>query len=140
MREASAMKSSIQMLAMAAVAAAVAGCVGAASEPLQLSNAAPSTRVPDTCPSDHGVSLSPCKVILDGSEPEVKVTAKGPKGGTFSYNDKTCIKKTVATISGSGTKYTVAAGENVGTCTAVFTDQSDGKTIGTAKLYIINDL
>jgi hypothetical protein len=64
---------------------------------------------------------------------------EGPEGGTFSFNDATCVKDGIATISGSGNSYNADWGSKSGSCTAVFTDKnSKGAQIGTAKLHITN--
>jgi hypothetical protein len=134
---------------LAVIGVAAAGCASAESGPPQLSNAASlrtarsqpagATLAPDSCAVDKGVSLHPCKVLLDNTDPEATITAKGPTGGKFSYNDKRCTKNSIAILSGSGHTYMVTAGGNAGTCTALFTDKNhSGGTIGTAKLYITN--
>jgi hypothetical protein len=94
---------------------------------------------PANCKSDHGVSVNPCSINLSLSNPDENVTTKGPKGGTFSFNDTTCAKDDIATISGSGNSFNADWGSKSGSCTAVFTDKnSQGKKIGTAKLKITN--
>lgn len=69
--------------------------------------------------------------------PEATIKAKGPTG-KFSYNDKVCSNKLIATVSGSGRTFKVLAGGNVGRCTVVFTDKANGQKIGSATLYIKN--
>jgi hypothetical protein len=140
---------SLRSLAAVAVAGMLAGCAGGASMPAASTNAlssmasrAPSASAsiqPAKCKSDHGVSVSPCSINLSPSNPDENVTTKGPKGGTFSYNDTVCVKNDIATISGSGNSYNADWGSKSGSCTAVFTDKdSAGKKIGTAKLKITN--
>jgi hypothetical protein len=143
-------KSSVRSLAALAVAGILAGCAGGASTPQTSSNALPfapsQMRVaggapidPLACKIDHGVSLKPCSIHLSDSNFEQTVTAKGPKGGKFTYNDKTCTQEGIASISGSGKTYQAYWGTESGSCTAVFTDKTKaGKTIGTAKLSITN--
>jgi hypothetical protein len=98
-----------------------------------------SLRIPPmTCRSD-GVSLHPCRVTLDESHPVAKVTARGPKGGTFGYDDTQCSNKGIAVISGAGKSYMVTAGGNAGKCTATFTDKKGAKTIGSATLHVTNE-
>jgi hypothetical protein len=140
---------SLRSLAAVAVAGMLAGCAGGASMPAASTNAlssmasrAPSASAsiqPAKCKSDHGVSVSPCSINLSPSNPDENVTTKGPKGGTFSYNDTVCVKNDIATISGSGNNYNADWGSQSGSCTAIFTDKnSQGKKIGTAKLKITN--
>ncbi|MGA8385259.1 MAG: hypothetical protein WB687_08205 [Candidatus Cybelea sp.] len=140
---------SLRSLAAVAVAGMLAGCAGGASMPAASTNAlssmasrAPSASAsiqPAKCKSDHGVSVSPCSINLSLSNPDENVTTKGPKGGTFSYNDAACVKNDIATISGSGNSYNADWGSKSGSCTAIFTDKnSQGKKIGTAKLKITN--
>jgi hypothetical protein len=142
-------KWSLRSLAAVAVAGILAGCAGGASMPATSTNAlsaialrAPSSSAsvqPAKCKSDHGVSVNPCSINLSLSNPDESVTTKGPKGGTFSFNDKTCVKDDIATISGSGNNYNADWGSKSGSCTAIFTDKnSKGKKIGTAKLSITN--
>jgi hypothetical protein len=142
-------KSSVRSLAALAVAGMLAGCAGATPSPQTPSNALPFTAsqmrvaggtiVELACKIDHGVSLKPCSIHLSGSNFEQTVTAKGPKGSKFTYNDKTCVQEDIATISGSGKTYQALWGTKSGSCTAVFTDKTKaGKRIGTAKLSITN--
>ncbi len=139
-------KISFRPLAALAVTAMLAGCAGGTSAPQMSSNALPFTThmpsgvsiLPAKCKSDNGVSVSPCSISLSLSNPEETVTTKGPKGGKFSFNDATCSKDGIATISGSGNRYSAVWGSKSGSCTAVFTDKSTGKKIGTAKLSISN--
>jgi len=140
---------SLRSLAAVAVAGMLAGCASGASLPAASTNAlsamaarAPSSSAsiqPAKCKSDHGVSVNPCSISLSLSNPDENVTTKGPKGGTFSYNDTVCVKNDIATISGSGNSYNADWGSKSGSCTAIFTDKnSQGKKIGTAKLKITN--
>ena len=142
-------KWSLRSLAAVAVAGMLAGCAGGASMPAASTNAlssmasgAPSSSAsiqPAKCKSDHGVSVNPCSISLSLSNPDENVTTKGPKGGTFSFNDKTCSKDGIATITGSGNTFNADWGSKSGSCTAVFTDKnSKGAKIGTAKLSITN--
>ncbi len=142
-------KWSVRSLAAVAVAGMLAGCAGGASMPAASTNAlssmasrAPSSSAsiqPAKCKSDHGVSVSPCSINLSLSNPDENVTTKGPKGGTFSFNDKACVKDGIATITGSGNTFNADWGSKSGSCTAVFTDKnSKGGKIGTAKLSITN--
>jgi hypothetical protein len=142
-------KSSLRSLAAVAVAGILAGCAGGASMPAASTNAlssmasrasSPSASIqPAKCKSDHGVSVNPCSINLSLSNPDENVTTKGPNGGTFSFNDATCVKDGIATISGSGNSYNADWGSKSGSCTAVFTDKnSKGAKIGTAKLHITN--
>jgi hypothetical protein len=141
-------KWSFRSLAAIAVAGMLAGCAGGASMPAASTNALSSMASrasssasiqPAKCKSDHGVSVSPCSINLSLSNPDENVTTKGPAGGTFSFNDATCVKDEIATISGSGNSYNADWGSKSGSCTAVFTDKnSKGKKIGTAKLKITN--
>jgi len=92
---------------------------------------------PATCKSDHGVRVVPCDVDLTENQPNVKVTTKGPKGGTFTLNDTQCTSKDIAEIDGGNDHYVVSAGSIPGICTATFTDKEhSGKIIGIAKLKI----
>jgi hypothetical protein len=144
-------KSSLRSLAALAVAGMLAGCAGSASTPPTSSNALPFMAshvqpagasidvIPAICKSDHGVSVKPCSIHLSGANPIESVTTKGPVGGKFTYNDKTCVKDGIATVSGSGNKYRAIWGNKSGSCTTVFTDKNKaGKAIGTAKLSITN--
>jgi hypothetical protein len=140
--------SSVRSLAALAVAGILAGCAGGYSTPQTPSNALPFTAsqmrmagapIDFACKVDNGVSVKPCSIHLSGSNPEQTVTTKGPKGGKFTFNDKTCMSKGIATISGSGNSFSAVWGNTSGSCIAVFTDKTKtGKTIGTAKLSITN--
>jgi hypothetical protein len=130
-------KWSLRSLAAVAVASMLAGCAGGASMPAASTNAL--SIQPAKCKSNHGVSVNPCSINLSLSNPDENVKTKGPKGGTFSFNDTACVKGDIATISGSGDSYNAEWGSKSGSCTAVFTDKnSKGKKIGTAKLKITN--
>jgi hypothetical protein len=142
-------KWSLRSLAAVAVAGMLAGCASGASMPAASTNAMSSMASPALssgasiqpakCKSDNGVSVHPCKINLSSSNPQETVTTRGPKGDTFSFNDKTCSEDGIATISGSGNSYTAVWGNKSGSCTAVFTDKnSKGAKIGTAKLSITN--
>jgi hypothetical protein len=144
-------KSSLRSLAALAVAGILAGCAGGASAPPSSSSALPFMAshvqpagtsidvIPDKC-RDNGVKVKPCSIHLSGSNPIESVTTKGPAGGTFTYNDKTCVADGIATISGSGNSYRAVWGNKSGSCATVFTDKDKaGKTIGKATLKITND-
>ncbi|HLY02524.1 MAG TPA: hypothetical protein VKR56_08500 [Candidatus Cybelea sp.] len=132
----------LQTIATLVVAGIVAGCAGAGSAPPTAGSSLlqPGSAIFDMkCNKDHGVYLSPCAVTLTISNPDATVTANGPVGGTFSFTDKKCSKKSIATVEGAGSTYDVAAGTTKGNCTAMFTDKdSKGKTIGVAVLKITN--
>lgn len=141
----------LRSLATLAAAGMLAGCAGGASAPPTSSNALPfmASHVQpagasiDVTPArcrDHGVSVKPCSIHLSGSNPEESVTTKGPTGGTFTYNDKTCAEDGIATISGSGNSFQAVWGNKSGSCATVFTDKDKaGKTLGKAKLKITNN-
>ena len=139
---------SVRSLAALAVAGMLAGCAGGTSAPQTSSNALPFTAsqmrvagapIDFACKVDNGVSVKPCSIHLSGSNPQQTVTTKGPKGGKFTFNDKTCSQKGIATISGSGNTYSAFWGNKSGSCVTVFTDKTKtGKTIGTAALTITN--
>jgi hypothetical protein len=139
-------KLSLRSIAALAVAGVLAGCAGNVAAPSTSSNVLPGMALqmqpagaPLACLSDHGVSVKPCSIHLSISNPQQRVTTRGPKGGKFSFNDKACVRGGIATISGSGHSYTATWGNTSGSCTAVFTDKHpNGKTIGTAKLKITN--
>lgn len=143
-------QSLLRPLTALAFAGMIAGCAGAGSTPPTSSNAmrlsVTQMRAPADpagaakCKKDHGVSVTPCSLSLSASKPQATVTTKGPKGGVFSFNDKTCSSKGIATVSGSGDKYVVTWGDESGSCTVVFTDKVSGKTVGTAKLSVKNTI
>lgn len=60
------------------------------------------------------------------------------KGWRFTFNDKTCSTKNIATIRGSGDKYVATWGTKSGSCSVIFTDKVKGKAVGTATLSIRN--
>lgn len=132
----------LQSIVSLAVAGLVAGCAGAGSAPPTSGSSLLQARgvtFDMKCNKDHGVYLSPCAVTLTVSNPDATVTANGPSGGTFSFTDKKCSKKSIATVEGAGSTYDVAAGTVKGNCTAMFTDKdANGKTIGVAVLSIKN--
>ena len=132
-------------LAALAVAGVLAGCSGAgsppsSSQPLSLSQMQSSRNAIEVaiCKKDHGVSVKPCSVSLSAFKPTATITATGPKGGVFTFNDKTCSTKHIATVSKSGDKYVAVWGDKSGSCSVIFTDKVKGKTVGTATLSIKN--
>lgn len=140
-------QSLLRPLAAFAVAGLLAGCAGAgsapstsSSAPLSVSQMQPLTNPiePAICKKDHGVSVTPCSLNLSVSMPRATVKTTGPKGGVFTFNDKTCSTKHIATVTGSGGKYIATWGTKSGACSVVFTDKVKGKTIGTATLSIQN--
>jgi hypothetical protein len=140
-------QSLLRHLATLAVAGLLAGCAGAgsappasSSEPLGVSQMPPfaSPIQAATCKKDHGVSVTPCSVVLWASNPTATVKTTGPKGGVFTFNDKTCSSKHIATVRGSGDKYVATWGTVSGSCSVIFTDKVKGKTVGTATLSIKN--
>lgn len=143
-------KPTLRAAAIFGLAGVLAGCAGAGSAPPSGSAAfAPSLSqtqplfnpIEDTkCTSDHGVSVKPCKVSLSVSNPSVAVTAKGPKGGTFTVDDSKCRKKMIAEVEGAGNDYVAVSGIKAGTCYATFIDKIGGKSVGTALLTIINSV
>jgi hypothetical protein len=138
---------------IAAVAGLLAGC-GGGSSTSSTGNGMPATTQSVTqsqplgvaemkgkCPSDNGVSVSPCTVMLSVSNPIQTVTTKGPNGGTFTFKDMRCTKNNVATIAGTGNSYTVTAGTSTGMCAARFIDRdNNNKRIGIAKLTVKNHI
>lgn len=132
----------LRTIAPLALAGLVAGCAGGGSAPATSGPSllpAGGITFDTKCSKDHGVYLTPCDVKLTVSNPDATVTAHGPSSGTFSFNDKKCSKKGIATVEGAGSTYDVAAGATKGNCTAKFTDKDgNGKTIGTAVLRITN--
>jgi hypothetical protein len=130
------------------IAGLLAGCAGAGSAPAKSSNAMPlgvSQMQPlanpieaANCKKDNGGSVKPCSVSLSASVPTATVKTTGPKGGVFTFNDKTCSTKDIATVEGSGDKYVATWGTKSGSCNVVFTDKVSGKTVGTATLSIKN--
>lgn len=140
-------QSLLRPLAALAVAGLLAGCAGAGSAPptsssgpLSVSQMRPLASPIEAamCKKDHGVSVTPCSVSLWASKPTATVKTTGPKGGVFTFNDKTCSTKHVATVKGSGDKYVATWGDKSGSCSVFFTDKVKGKTIGTATLSITN--
>jgi hypothetical protein len=138
-------------IATLAFVATLAGCGGAASAPFTASNALASAGsqmqlgalVSDTkCPSDKGVSVNPCAVTLTAAKRAVTATTKGPKGGTFTVDDKGCQARLIATIKRLGHTYHIGAGAHgKGQCVATFVDYSPAKKrLGAAKLIIVNDV
>lgn len=140
-------KSLLRPIAALAVAGLLAGCAGAGSAPptspsgpMSVSQVQPLANLiaPAVCKKDHGVSLKPCSLSLSASNPTATVTATGPKDGVFTFSDKTCSKKGIATVSKDGKKYLAVWGFKSGSCSVLFTDKVKGKTIGTATLSIKN--
>lgn len=138
--------------AVAAVAATamLAGCSG--SQPQltpqgfsQTSKAAVthSSIVPNaSCPSKGGVSVTPCRVLLNASNPgPVALTVKTPNGSKSKLKEHDlCGALGIATISGSGDSWTVTAGSNTGTCRATFAYFNNGNKVGWARAIIDNQL
>ena len=95
------------------------------------------------CKSTGGVSVSPCPVTLNASDPAqlVTVTIPGSPAGTVTEKDKcTQGSNTIATVTPAGTNmYLVSSGNTTGKCRAVFTDKSGKTKIGKAVLNIINN-
>jgi Glycine rich protein len=128
--------------------AILTGCAGVGSPPQQASSAsqpAPQFRPianwldVTKCKTDQRVSVKPCSVQLDLGHRKATVTTKGPKGGTFTYKDRVCKSRYIATVEGSDNTYLVTGGSFQGVCTVTFIDkESTGKTIGTAALSITN--
>jgi hypothetical protein len=140
-------QSLLRPLAALAVAGLLAGCAGAGSAPptsssgaLSVSQMQPLANPIEAaiCKKDHGVSVMPCSVSLWASMPTAAVKTTGPKGGVFTFSDKTCSTKHIATVAGSGDKYVATWGTTSGSCSVVFTDKVKGKTVGTATLSIKN--
>ncbi len=138
-------------LATLAVAGTLAGCGGAATPSLTPSNVLlsssrnlqPAGLIADKrrrCPSEKGVSVKPCAIKLTVAKPSKKVTTKGPDGGTFTVSDAGCTSRQIATIAGSGNRYTITAGSHgKGQCVATFIDyNSSGKRLGAAKVIVVN--
>lgn len=125
----------IGSLGALAAAGLLAGCAGAGSAPPTSSSVIADAA---QCKVDHGVSVNPCSVSLGWSDPKATVKTSGPKGGTFSFNDKACSTEGIATVTGSGDTYVVDWGSKSGTCSVVFSDKVGGKTVGTAKLSVKN--
>ncbi len=133
-------QSLLRPLAALAVAGLLAGCAGAGSAP-PTSSSLQSLAIPiqpAKCAVDHGVSVNPCSLSLSWSKPKATVKTSGPKGSSFSFNDKACSSGGIATVSGSGGKYVVTWGSKSGSCSVVFTAKAGGKTVGTAKLSVKN--
>lgn len=142
-------KAAFTTIGILGLAGLLAGCSGGMS-PSQGTNVTPSTLSQSRplvnaiefgakCKSDNGVSVKPCSVKLTVTSPTATVTTKGPSGGTFTFKDKKCTKKDVATVEGSDNTYVVTAGTNSGSCDVVFTDKdTNGKKIGKATLSITN--
>ena len=140
-------QSLLRPLAALAAAGLLAGCSGAGSgPPLSPSAALSVSQAPflanpieaAVCKKDHGVSVTPWSLSLSASMPRASVKTTGPKGSVFTFNDKTCSTKHIATVTGSGGKYIATWGTKSGGCSVVFTDKFKGKTIGTATLSIQN--
>jgi hypothetical protein len=95
------------------------------------------------CKSTGGVSVSPCPVTLNASDPAQLVTVTIPASppGTVSEKDKcTQGSNTIATITPAGTNtYLVSSGNTTGKCRAVFIDKSGKTKIGKAVLNIVNN-
>jgi hypothetical protein len=140
-------QSLLRPLAALAIAGLLAACAGAGSAPptspggpMSVSPMQPLANLidPAACKKDHGVSLKPCSLSLSGSKPTATVTAMGPTGSVFTFNDKACSMKGIATVSKDRKKYLADWGFKSGSCTVLFTDKVKGKTIGTATLSIKN--
>jgi len=148
-----AMNSALRVGALLALAGLLAACSGAGSAPASngvlpgASGAAPMSQLinNDTfdraCPKKGNVTLSPCPVKLTVSSPEAMVTVTAPSGDTISVDDKTCSKKDIAEVEGSGDSWEVVAGSKTGTCDATFeAKDSKGRSNGTATLPITNSV
>ena len=136
-----------RILVLGLFSAVIAGCAGTGSAPPTLTNALqpapliqPMLMADAKCKDDHGVSVHPCSVSLSATAPTATVKTKGPKMAVFSYDDKVCSKKSVATVAGSDGTYVVTAGTKSGVCNVTFTAKVGGKTVGTATLNVTNSI
>jgi hypothetical protein len=144
----------LRALAVAGIAASLAGCGGASVAP-----GGPTPNAVTLSAQAHGagggstisfdarrcvrrgfrVGIRPCNVVLTASQPTATVNARGPKGGTFSFDDGRCTGKNVASVSGDGTTFTVTGGTSSGHCPVRFLDKTPGgKRIGAALLRVVN--
>jgi hypothetical protein len=137
------LESAIRRTAAVAVAALLAACAGPGASPTTggMSSTLPSSQIfnPDhKCKSQNGVKVTPCHVRLTASQPYQKITVKSPSGSTVTVDDKRCTKRGIATVTGSGSTWSVTAGGKRGACIAIFTAKGNGKQ-GRASLYIANN-
>lgn len=137
-------------LAAITATAIIAGCGGSQPQmtPLGFTQtnsvaAGHSSIDPDSrpCPPQKGaVRVTPCRVHLKPSNPgPVTLTLKTPHGskGTVREHD-VCEAQGIATITGSGDKWTVTAGPNHGKCLANFAYSNNGHKVQYGRAFIRN--
>ncbi|MGA9944693.1 MAG: hypothetical protein WBP75_06610 [Candidatus Cybelea sp.] len=96
-----------------------------------------------TCPpTDGGVSVTPCRVELNASNPgPIALTVSTPNGskGTLKEHDL-CGALGIATVSGSGDSWSVTAGSTAGKCRISFAYFNNGKKVGWARAVVTNSI
>jgi hypothetical protein len=96
-----------------------------------------------TCPpTKGGVSVTPCRVQLNASNPgPIALTVSTPSGskGTIKEHDL-CGALGIATISGSGDSWSVTAGSTAGRCRVSFAYFNNGMKVGWARAVITNSI
>lgn len=95
---------------------------------------------PDHCKYSGGVRATPCRVQLSASKPTVTVTLRTPKGskGSVVEHDSCGGASGIASISGSGTSWQVAAGAMQGACKARFSYFNNAQKVGWVRIKIQN--
>ncbi|MGA8097058.1 MAG: hypothetical protein WB810_00210 [Candidatus Cybelea sp.] len=99
----------------------------------------PTRRCP---PAKGGVSVTPCRVELNASNPgpiALSVQTPGGSKGTIKEHDL-CGALGIATISGSGDSWSVTAGSTPGSCRVSFAYFNNGMKVGWARAVITNSI
>jgi hypothetical protein len=118
--------------------------MGTTQNPAAIMHSPLGPAVRNHCPAHAGVRVTPCTVTFDASNPgpdNVTVRTQEDKKGTISESDNCGGASGIATVTGSGDDWTVAAGSTTGSCTATFDFTSKrGKVLGFANLSITNNI
>jgi hypothetical protein len=139
----------------------IAGCGGGSQAPMmaglpsgsnQMQAPADQGRNHQGCPSDGGITVTPCRIKFNSNNPgptNVTVTHGGQSDGnrhTIKERDD-CASRNIATVArDSNRMYTVTAGSATGSCTAQFSnngnqnDDGGGGQNGGGTLKIVNNL
>jgi len=97
----------------------------------------------DTCRTQGGVRATPCRVQLTASNPgPIAVTLRTPHGskGSVVEHDNCGGASGIATITGSGSSWSVNAGATIGSCKARFNYFNNAQKVGWARITIQNQV
>ena len=127
----------------------LAGCAGMQGTPVMgtpASLGAKTSADRQTCPTEGGIKVTPCRVTFDAMHPgpaKIDVTTGDHNRQPVRESDN-CASASVATVTRvTNHRYTVTAGTAMGSCTARFTGgmhRDDGGGNGGSDLRIVNRL